>query len=177
MKLLALLFFYFITSTKPIFAENQTLRLSTFFVYHSGHFLDLKNSLRSSDKRILKFNIKLDTINSASTLGLNYDGYNNFTLDGSYFQYTNGIATYGIGKVGRHWSFSDNTSLILSNNARPSESIYLRLENRFGYDWLPSKANWSLEVFNGFTKGSLNGKKSMLLGMRAILSPVEGLNF
>ena len=40
-----------------------------------------------------------------------------------------------------------------------------------------SKANWSFEVFNGFTEGSLNGIKSMLLGIRAILSPVEGLDF
>ena len=80
---------------------------------------------------------------------MNYDGYNNFTLDGSYLQYTQGIATYGCGAVDRHWSFSENTSLILSHNARPSKSIYLKLENRFGYDWLPSKANWSLEVLMG----------------------------
>jgi hypothetical protein len=65
----------------------------------------------------------------------------------------------------------------LSNNARPSESIYLKLENKFGYNWLPSKADWSLEVFNGFTEDSLNGNNSMLLGLRAILSPVEGLDF
>jgi hypothetical protein len=65
----------------------------------------------------------------------------------------------------------------LSNNARPSKSIYLKLKNRFGYDWLPSKANWSLEVFNGLTKGSLNGNKSMLFGIRAIFSPIETLDF
>jgi hypothetical protein len=177
MKFLILLFIFITFNVHPIFAQKQTLRISTFLAYHTTHFLGLKNSLRSSDKGISKFNIKHDTINSASRLSFNYDEYNDFTLDGSYFQYTNGIATYGIGKVSRHWSFSDNTSLILSNNARPSESIYLKLENRFGYDFLPSKANWSLEVFNGLTKGSLNGRKSKLLGMRAILSPVEGLNF
>ncbi|MDA8760462.1 capsule assembly Wzi family protein [Amylibacter sp.] len=124
-----------------------------------------------------KFNIKHDTANSTSQLALNHDGHNNLTFDGSYFQYTRGIATYGVGSVDRHWSFSDNTSLILSNNARPSESIYLKLENRFGYDWLPSKADWSLEAFNGFTESSVSGDKSMLLGLRAILSPVEGLDF
>ncbi|MDB4178778.1 capsule assembly Wzi family protein [Amylibacter sp.] len=177
MKLLVFLFFVFFSSVQPIFAQNQTLRISTFFAYHSGHFLGLESSLRSSDKIISKFNLKYDTVNSSSQLALNYDGHNNFTFDGSYFQYTKGIATYGVGTVDRQWSFSDNTSLILSNNARPSESIYLKLENRFGYDWLPSKANWSLEVFNGFTKASLNGNKSMLLGLRAILSPVEGLEF
>jgi len=177
MKLLLLLFIYITFSVNPISAQTQPLRISTFFAFHSEHFLDLGNSLRSSDKVTSKFNIEYDTINSSSQLTLNHDEYNNFTLDGSYLQYTKGIATYGIGKVDRHWSFSDNTSLILSNNARPSESFYLKLKNRFGYDWLPSKANWSLEVFNGFTRGSLNNNKSMLLGIRAMISPVEELKF
>jgi hypothetical protein len=177
MKLLTLLFIFITFSVHPIFAQKQSLRISTFLAYHSEHFLDLKNSLRSSEKITSKFKIKYVTINSSSQLALNYDEYNNITFDESYLQYTKGIATYGVGTVDRQWSFSDNTSLILSNNARPSESIYLKLENRFGYDWLPSKANWSLEVFNGFTDGSLNGSKSMLLGVRAILSPVEALDF
>jgi hypothetical protein len=177
MKLWAFLFFLIFSSVQPILAQNQTLRISTFFDYHSGHFLDLENSLKSSNKVISKFNIKYDTFNSASQLALNYDGHNNFTFDRSYLQYTKGIVTYGVGKVDRHWSFSDNTSLILSKNARPSKSIYLYLENKFGHDWLPSKADWSFEVFNGFTEGSLNSNKSMLLGARMILSPLEGLDF
>jgi hypothetical protein len=177
MKLLSLLFIFITFSNHPIFAQKQTLRISTFLAYHSEHFLGLGKSRRSSDKGLSKFNIKYDTVNSESQLALNYDGYNNLTFDGSYLQYSKGIATYGIGKIDRHWSFSNNTSLILSNNARPSESIYLKLENRFGYNWLPSKANWSLEVFNGITEGSLKSNKSMLLGMRAILTPIEGLDF
>jgi len=177
MRLLLLLFIFITLSVHPIFAQKQTLRISTFLAYHSEYFLGIKNNLRSSDKSRSKFNIKYDTVNSASQLTLNYDEHNNFTLDGSYLQYTKGIATFGVGIIDRHWSFSDNTSLILSNNARPFESIYLKLENTFGFDWLPSKAKWSFEGFNGFTKGSLNGNKSMLLGMRAILSPVEGLDF
>jgi len=177
LKLWFLLFFLIATCGKATLAQNKSLHINSILTFHSKPFLGPKDHLKSSKKVILKFNTKYDTDNSASQLALNYGGYNNFNLDGSYFQYSNGIATYGIGKVARHWSFSDNTSLILSNNARPFESIYLKLENRFGYDWLPSKANWSFELFNGFTKGSLNGSKSMLLGMRAILSPVEGLDF
>jgi hypothetical protein len=145
--------------------------------FYSKSFLGLQDDLRSPDKGTAKFNVKYNTDNSISQLAFNYDRNNNFNLDRSYFQYTKGIAIYGIGAVDRHWSFSNNTSLILSNNARPSESIYLKLENRFGYDWLPSKANWSFEAFNGFTEGSLNGNKSMLLGMRAILSPFDRLQF
>jgi hypothetical protein len=166
-----------ITFGQPTFAQNHSLRINNNVAFHSEKFLGLQNGLRSADKGITKFNIKYDTSNTASKLALNYDGYNNFNFDGSYFQYSSGIATYGLGTVDRHWAFSDNTSLILSHNARPSKSIYLELKNRFGYDWLPSKANWSLEVFNGFTEGSLNNSKSMLLGARAKLSPIEGLDF
>ena len=177
MKLLSLIFTFIALNVNPVFAQGQTLHMSTSLAYHSKRFLDLENSLRSSNNGISKFNIKYDTVNSKSQLALNYDGNNNFNLDGSYFQYTKGIATYGLGTVERHWSFSDNTSLILSNNARPSEAIYLKLENRFAYNWMPSEANWSLEIFNGFTNASLNDGKSMLLGLRAVLSPVEGLQF
>jgi hypothetical protein len=177
MKLLVLLFIFISCSLHPIFAQKQTLRISTFLSYHSEHSLGLENSLRSSNKVTSKFNIQRNTINSTSQLALNYDGNNNFNLDGSYFQYNKGIATYGIGAVERHWSFSDNTSLILSNNARPPKTIYLKLENRFGYDWMSPKANWSFEIFNGFTEGSLNNSKSMLLGIRTVLSPVDGLQF
>ena len=52
-----------------------------------------------------------------------------------------------------------------------------KLKSKFKYDWLPSEANWSLEVFNGFTEGSLDNSKAMLLGARVILSPIEGLDF
>jgi hypothetical protein len=172
-----ILFFLIAASGQPTLAQNQSMSIHTSFAFNSKLFFGLDNKSSSSDKGISKFKIKYDTINAKSQLSFNYDGYNNFSFDGSYLQYTKGIGTYGIGKVDRHWSFSDNTSLILSNNARPSESIYLKLKNRFGYNWLPPKANWSFEIFNGFTEGSLNSSKSMLLGMRAILSPVEGLDF
>jgi len=177
MKLLTLLFIFISFNVHPIFAQKQVLQIDTSLAFHSKHFLNLKNNLRSSDKDILKFKIKYDTVNSASQLALNYVEYNNLTLDRSYLQFNKGIATYGVGKVDRHWSFSNNTSLILSKNARPFESIYLKLENKFGYDWLPSKANWSFEAFNGFTKGSLNKSEAMLLGIRGIISPFKGLDF
>ena len=177
LKLYFFLLFFIITSVHPTFAQNQSIDINTSLAFHSKSFLGLKNGFRSSDKGMSKFNVKYDTDNSSSQIALNYDDNNNFNLDGSYFQYTRGIANYGVGLIDRNWSFSNNTSLILSNNARPSKSIYLKIENRFGYNWLPSKANWSFEGFNGFSEGSLNGSKSMILGLRAILSPIEGLNF
>ena len=176
-KIWFLLLFSVSIGTSPTYAQNQSNQKNINFVYHSDHILGSQNKLRSSDKGKLEFSISHDKNKSSSQLVLNYDRYNNFTLDRSYLQYTFGSATFGLGAIDRHWSFSNNTSLILSNNARPSKSIYLKLKNRFKYDWLPSEASWSFDAFNGLTEGSLNGGKSMLLGLRMILTPIKGLDF
>ena len=42
---------------------------------------------------------------------------------------------------------------------------------------MPSSANWSVELINGSTKNSYNGKNSMLSGARVVISPSEKLNF
>ncbi|MDC0565147.1 capsule assembly Wzi family protein, partial [Amylibacter sp.] len=169
--------FFILFIQKPVLAENQSFSINTAITFHSKDFLGLQNNIRSSNKGISEFNLYYAKDNSISQLVINYNGYNKFTLDGSYFQYKKGIATFGIGRTDRNWSFSNNTSLILSHNARPLKSIFLELKNRFGYQWLPSKANWTFEIFNGITEKSLNNSKSMLLGTRAKISPVEGLDF
>ena len=106
---------------------------------------------------------------------LNFDGHNNLNFDNSYVNYKKGIANINIGKVDRIWSFSEKSSLILSSNSRPLEALSLKLENRFNTNWLPEKANWSVELINGSTKNSFNGENSVLTGARAIISPYENL--
>ena len=102
---------------------------------------------------------------------------NGLNFDGSNIQYKKGIAKFGFGRINRNWSFSKKSSLILSSNARPFESIYLNLEDKFGLTWLPSSANWSIEVFNGATQRSRNNGQSMIFGARSIITPIRGLSF
>ena len=116
MKLLALLFIFSTFSIYPIFAQEQTLRVSTFLAYHSKHFLDLKNSFRSSDKGISKFNIKYETDNSASQLALNYDRdlfdatiYLGFTKFGLYEFYLN-IMFPSLERIGFIWSVKSSVA-------------------------------------------------------------------
>jgi hypothetical protein len=172
-----LILFIISINTQPIFAETPSLQIKTNLAFFSDNFLGLKNNLRYSNKATAKIDIKYELNDLSSQLILNHRGDKKYTLDGSYLQHTSDRITFGIGLIDRHWSFSKNTSLILSRNARPTKSIYLKLKNKFKYDWLPSEANWSVEAFNGFTEGSLNNSRSMLAGIRAILTPVEGLDF
>ena len=175
----SLFLFFFITAIyiHPVFAQVKPLHLESSLTFYSKQSLDQYNHSRSSTKGTLKVNAKYNLNNSSTKLALNYDGFSRLNFDGSYFQYISGIATYGIGSINRHWSFSDKTSLILSENARPSKSIYIQLKDRFDFNWLPLTANWSFEIFNGVINESPENKNSMLLGARAILSPAKGLNF
>lgn len=172
-----IIFLFILINTQPIFAQTHSVQIKTDLAFFSEGFLGRKNKHRYSNKGTTKLALKYEEENLSSELSLNYSGSEKYTLDGSFLQYTSGILTFGVGSIDRHWSFSSNASLILSQNARPTESIYLKLKNKFKYDWLPSEANWSFEAFNGFTEGSLNNTKSMMIGVRAILTPVEGLSF
>ena len=169
-------FFFAIFSSQPVFSQPQSLQMSTKIISHSKSFLGLQNDFRLSNKGTIKHHINYNLGNVSTNLVLNYDGYDKMTIDGSYIQYVSEIVTYGLGAIDRHWSPSDRTSLILSHNARPTKSIYLKFKNEFRYKWLPQNANWSFEAFNGFTEGSLNNTKSMLFGARAIISPIEGFD-
>jgi hypothetical protein len=176
-RILFLLLAFILINTQPFYAQAQSVQIKNNLTFFSKGFLGVKNGLRYSNKAITKLDLGFNKENSSAQLAFNYDKNDNFTLDRSYLQYTSGIATFGIGAIDRNWSFSENTSLILSHNARPSKSIYLKFKNEFKNDWLPSKATWDLNLFNAFTEGSLNGSESMLLGIRTILSPIDGLDF
>ena len=172
-----IIIFLILVNSQPVFSQTQPIQIKTDLAYFSERFLSVKNKHRYSSKNITKLGLKYDKKNLSSLLSLNYNQDDSYTLDGSYLQYTTGITTFGVGSIDRNWSFSDNTSLILSHNARPTQSIYLKLENKFNYAWLPSEANWSFEAFNGINENALNNTSSMLTGVRAILAPTEGLQF
>ena len=113
-KLQFYLLFFITFNIHPIFAQDQKIHTNTSIASNSARFLGLKNDTRSSHKNILKFDINYVNQNLSSRLALNFDGDNNSNLDRSYLQFTSGIATFGIGTIDRHWSFSNKTSLILS---------------------------------------------------------------
>jgi hypothetical protein len=171
------LLLFVIINTQPLFAKSQSVQIKTKLSFFSEKFLGIQNEQRYSNNASSKIDLRFGLKNLSSQLSLNYSGDDKYNLDGSYLQHTSGILAFGVGSIERHWSFSNNASLILSQNARPSKSVYLKLEDTFEDYWLPSGSNWSFELFNGFTEGSLNNSKSMMAGLRATLSPIEGLDF
>ena len=173
------LIFVFATflNTQPLFSQNDNLNLSVGTAFNSGNVLGVYNNLRTQNKSNVNFNLEYSKRNLSSQLSLNFDDHDKLSFDNSYVNYEKGIANLSIGKVDRIWSFSEKSSLILSSNSRPLEALSLKLENRFNTNWLPSSANWSVELINGSTKNSYNGKNSMLSGARVVISPSDKLSF
>jgi len=173
------LIFVFATflNTQPSFSQNDTLNMSVSTAFNSGNVLGVYNNLRTQNKSNVNFNLEYSKRSLSSQLSLSFDDHNKLSFDNSYVIYEKGIANLNIGKVDRIWSFSKKSSLILSSNSRPLEALSLKLENKFNTNWLPSSANWSVEIINGSTKKSLKGKNSMLSGARVVISPSKKLNF
>ena len=173
------LIFVFATflNTQPLFSQNDTLNMSVGTAFNSGNVLGVYNNLRTQNKSNVNFNLEYSKRTLSSKLSFNFNDHDKLSFDNSYINYEKGIANLSIGKVDRIWSFSEKSSLILSSNSRPLEALSLKLENRFNTNWLPEKANWSVELINGSSKNSYNGKNSMLSGARVLISPHENLNF
>ena len=98
------------------------------------------------------------------------DSTQTFNADGSYVNLNFGGWVLGAGAVDRNWSYSPNTSLILSTNARPMPTGYIRKNlsqstSRL-FSWI---GPWGGEFF----LGEDNDKN--LMGARLELEPVSGL--
>ena len=66
------------------------------------------------------------------------DNFRELNADGSYISFNLEDWVLGFGSTDRHWSFSPHTSLIMSSNARPVPSVYLKKEKltRFSSKYL-----------------------------------------
>lgn len=98
-------------------------------------------------------------------------------LDGSYLAGAIGDWVVGIGAIDRWWGASSNTSLILSNNARPIPALQFRSqgEQTFETPWLSWVGPWSFTSFVGRLESNRVVPHAYLTGMRLTVRPIKGL--
>jgi len=99
-------------------------------------------------------------------------------LDGSYLAATVGNWVIGAGSLDRWWGPGWQSSLILSNNARPLPAIWLNGRNARApqSDWLSWMGPWDFTLFAGEMESSRTVPEARLVGMRLTLRPVQGLD-
>jgi hypothetical protein len=114
------------------------------------------------------------------SLNLSVDGGDGVvSASGSYISTSNGNWVMGLGAVDRHWSFSAHTSLILSRNAQPLPSIFLRTDQAiaFTHPALAWTGPWSGEAFLAIDGSEAGQDDVRFFGVRLIFEPHPGLEF
>ncbi|WP_245000393.1 capsule assembly Wzi family protein [Marinobacter daepoensis] len=100
-----------------------------------------------------------------------------FRVDGSYIAATAGNWVLGAGAIERWWGPGWQSSMILSNNARPIPAVWLDRKTSLApeTDWLSWIGPWRLNVFLGQLEEERVVSDAKLLGMRLTFSPFERL--
>jgi hypothetical protein len=169
-----IIFNLFTIELNPIHANQQILENKITFELNAPQSMNHNGYVKKFTQIRIKNSLKFETNNFSSKLHFSLDNDNNVHFDHSYLQKTTKNLTYGFGMIDRNWSFSPKSSLILSSNARPFKSIYLKLDNSGKHipEWIES-----LDIINGFTKSSLSSTDPMLFGLRLLISPSKKLKF
>ncbi|AOY87125.1 hypothetical protein BKP64_02415 [Marinobacter salinus] len=99
-------------------------------------------------------------------------------LDGSYLAAAAGNWVFGAGAIDRWWGPGWQSSLILSNNARPLPALWLNRNNSYPpeTDWLQWIGPWQFTAFAGQYESDRAVPDAKLIGMRFTFRPVSGLD-
>lgn len=164
---------FFISFSKPIYADSNKNSADLWFNIdtRNNHF-----NIPTANKA--GFNFYSENNITSYNLGITLNKPKKFIFDESFLNYKYKNAIIGVGKISRHWSFSPHSSLFLSENARPSESIYIginnekMIKNTYLSWFVPSTFN----LFNAKLQNHNGPKNSMMLGARLTFIPTENLS-
>jgi hypothetical protein len=173
-NLCILLFFniFILISTEKLHANAVSIKSWLYYDTQKSFVTNKSSTLTNS----FSLQVKAKKKNISSNFTLNALDENKIIFDQSYIEYNYKKTTFGIGKIDRHWSFSPRTSLILSNNTRPGDSIYVKFINETNTTMLLNKP-WSLEAFNSILSNNTTEDNVLLLGIKAAIKPLKNLTF
>ncbi|HTN32394.1 MAG TPA: capsule assembly Wzi family protein [Marinobacter sp.] len=99
-------------------------------------------------------------------------------FDGSYLAATAGNWVFGAGAIDRWWGPGWQSSLILSNNARPMPGVWINRADAAAPEsaWLNWIGPWQLTLFASHYEHERYIPDTKLLGMRLTVRPVTGLD-
>ncbi|SFM83065.1 capsule assembly Wzi family protein [Marinobacter pelagius] len=101
-----------------------------------------------------------------------------YRYDGSYLAATFGNWVFGAGAIDRWWGPGWQSSLILSNNARPIPAVWLNRKRDLAPSskWLSWIGPWNFTLFAGQFQDERVINNPKLIGMRFTFRPVQGLD-
>ena len=104
-----------------------------------------------------------------------YNDNENFNLDGSYLSQEIGNWSAYVGTVNRWWGPGQETTTMLSTNARPMPSIGIRrvTSEPFKTKWLSWMGPWDAEIFVSKMEKNRHVPEPIFVGMRLNFEPIK----
>lgn len=116
--------------------------------------------------------------NTSVNVNAHYDSDNeSFNLDGSYVSHELGNWAGYIGSIERWWGPGQETTTLLSTNARPMPSIGIRRveAKAFKTKWLSWVGPWQWDVFVSKMERNRHIPKVVFIGMKFAFEPMKNL--
>ena len=112
------------------------------------------------------------------TYAANPQDNEDWRFDGTYLAATASNWVFGVGAIDRWWGPGWQSSLILSNNARPVPAVWInrRAATAPEQPWLQWLGPWQLTTFLGQLEDERHIEDAKLFGMRLTLRPIDGLD-
>ncbi|WP_166264398.1 capsule assembly Wzi family protein [Marinobacter caseinilyticus] len=112
------------------------------------------------------------------TYSVNPEDDEDIRLDGSYLAGTAANWVFAVGAIDRWWGPGWQSSLILSNNARPVPAVWLNRKHAGAPEtsWLQWLGPWQLTVYGGKLERERAVADAKLIGIRLTFRPIEGLD-
>lgn len=100
-------------------------------------------------------------------------------FDGSYLAGTRGNWVFGAGAIDRWWGPGWQSSLILSNNARPSPGLFIQRKQSLPSDWplLSLLGPWNMHLFANQLEADREIANAKLVGARLTFQPLSFFEF
>jgi len=157
--------------------NNVNVRAKAFYTNQVQFFRGFEDETRGETEIEGGFEFNLE--NTSVHIEGRYNDVNNFNLDGSYLSHEIGNWSAYIGSVDRWWGPGQETTTLLSTNARPMPSIGIRrvTPKSFKTKWLSWMGPWDAEIFVSKMDKDRDIPEPIFVGMRLNIKPIENLEF
>lgn len=167
--------FLFVNLFMGIHAFSEPLEIKAWVNFETKEKFIIDNNNEKLLGNSTGIKIKKKYRDLKSSVSLNFTSRDKIQYDHSYLEFNSNRLLIGIGKINKNWSFSPNSSLILSKNARPYKTIYFNIKDSYLSDRssLYLSVPWEFEAFNAVLSNSAGPKDTLLFGMRTIIKPTN----
>lgn len=153
--------------------NNINVRAKAFYTNQVQFFRGFEEETRGETEIEGSFEFNLE--NTSVHIEGRYNDVNNFNLDGSYLSHEIGNWSAYIGSVDRWWGPGQETSTLLSTNARPLPSIGIRrvTPKPFKTKLLSWMGPWSWDIFVAKMEKDRSISSPVFMGMKLGFEPIE----